>query len=132
MERRMATYVTANGLVLPLSQTPQNWVAGTSASETQSGTALNDQFDGAGGDVLIGGAGDDTYFLWDAVSSVVEQPGQGIDTVYAEYWGPVTLAANVENLFLSSGGSTAGTGNALNNIIVAGSVGATLDGGAGD
>lgn len=30
----MATYITATGLILPVSQTPTNWVAGTSAAET--------------------------------------------------------------------------------------------------
>ncbi|RXT47722.1 Ig-like domain-containing protein [Bradyrhizobium betae] len=128
----MATYVTANGLVLPISQTPDNWPAGTTASETQIGTSGNDQFQGSGGDLLIGGAGDDTYFLWDSASSITEQASQGVDTVYAEYWGAATLSDNVENLFLMSDGSTSGTGNALNNIIVAGAIGATLDGGAGD
>lgn len=128
----MATYVTANGQLLSISRAPDSWPIGTSAAETQIGTSGNDQFQGAGGDTLIGGTGDDTYFLWDAASSTVEQAGQGVDTVYAEYWGAATLSDNVENLFLSSAGSTAGTGNALNNIIVAGTVGATLDGGAGD
>ena len=49
-----------------------------------------------------------------------------------ELLGSVTLPDHVENLFLISGGSTSGTGNGLNNIIAAGSVGATLDGGGGD
>lgn len=89
-------------------------------------------FQGLGGDLLVGGNGDDAYYLWDKTSAAVEQTGQGIDTIYANYWGAVTLADNVENLFLSSDGSTSGTGNGLNNIIVAGSVGATLDGGGGD
>ena len=128
----MAAYVTTTGLVLSVSQAPVNWVAGTAAAETQIGTDANDVFQGAGGDTLVGGTGDDVYYLWDNLSSVVEQGGQGIDTVYSEFWGAVTLADNVENLFLSSAGSTSGTGNALNNIIVAGTVGATLDGGAGD
>jgi serralysin len=128
----MTTYITATGLILPVSQTPTNWVAGTAAAETQIGTSANDVFQGLGGDLLVGGDGDDAYYLWDNTSAVVEQGGQGIDTIYANYWGAVTLPDYVENLFLSSSGSTSGTGNGLNNIIVAGSVGATLDGGGGD
>jgi hypothetical protein len=128
----MTRYFTAKGAELFLSATPNNWPAHTSAKETQVGTANNDVFQGSGGDTLIGGAGDDTYYLWDKNSVAVENAGEGIDTVDARFWGPVTLAANVENLLLNSAGSTAGTGNALNNIIVAGTVGATLNGLAGD
>ena len=128
----MSKYITASGLELLLSGSPSNWVANSTAKETQLGSIKNDVFHGSGGDTLIGGAGDDTYYLWDNTSVVVEKAGEGIDTVDARFWGPVTLAANVENLLLNSAGSTAGTGNALNNIIVAGAVGATLDGLGGD
>jgi Ca2+-binding RTX toxin-like protein len=128
----MPKYITAKGLELTLSGSTGNWVANSTAKETQLGSSKNDVFHGSGGDTLIGGAGDDTYYLWDNTSVVVEKAGEGIDTVDARFWGPVTLAANVENLLLNSPGSTAGTGNALNNIIVAGTVGATLNGLAGD
>jgi Ca2+-binding RTX toxin-like protein len=128
----MPKYITAKGLELTLSGSASNWVANSSAKETQLGSSKNDVFHGSGGDTLIGGAGDDTYYLWDNTSVVVEKAGEGVDTVDARFWGPVTLAANVENLLLNSPGSTAGTGNALNNIIVAGTVGATLNGLAGD
>jgi Ca2+-binding RTX toxin-like protein len=128
----MPKYITAKGLELTLSGSAANWPSNSSAKETQLGSSRNDVFHGAGGDTLIGGAGDDTYYLWDKNSVVVEKAGEGVDTVDARFWGPVTLAANVENLLLNSPGSTAGTGNALNNIIVAGTVGATLNGLAGD
>jgi Ca2+-binding RTX toxin-like protein len=128
----MTKYITAKGVELLVSAASNSWPAYSSAKETQVGTALNDVFQGKGGDTLIGGLGDDYYYLWDSTSAGVEQAGQGIDTIDARFWGPVTLAANIENLFLNSAGSTAGTGNALNNIIVAGTVGATLNGLAGD
>lgn len=128
----MTRYFTAKGVELFLSAAPNSWPTGSSAKETQVGTANNDVFQGSGGDTLVGGAGDDTYYLWDSTSVVVENAGQGIDTVDARFWGPATLAANVENLLLNSAGSTAGTGNGLNNIIVAGTVGATLNGLGGD
>jgi serralysin len=128
----MTRYFTAKGVELFLSATPNSWPAHSSAKETQTGTVNNDVFQGSGGDTLIGGAGDDTYYLWDKNSVAVEYANQGVDTVDVRFWGPATLAANVENLLLNSAGSTAGTGNALNNIIVAGTVGATLNGLAGD
>ncbi len=128
----MPKYITAKGLELTLSGSTSNWVANSTAKETQLGSSKNDVFHGSGGDTLIGGTGDDTYYLWDNTSVVVEKAGEGVDTIDARFWGPVTLAANVENLLLNSPGSTAGTGNALNNVIVAGTVGATLNGLAGD
>ncbi|WP_441234184.1 Ig-like domain-containing protein [Bradyrhizobium sp. 930_D9_N1_4] len=128
----MTTYSTANGITLSTSGSTTRWAINTSGGETQVGTSGNDAFSGAGGDVLIGGLGDDTYYLWDNRETVVEQAGQGVDTVVVNYWGAATLAANVENLILNSPGANSGTGNALNNIIIAGSVGATLDGGAGN
>ncbi|SFJ92424.1 hypothetical protein [Caulobacter sp. UNC279MFTsu5.1] len=128
----MTRYFTAKGVELFLSATPNSWPAYSSAKETRVGTANNDVFQGSGGDTLIGGAGDDTYYMWDKISVAVENAGEGIDTIDARFWGPATLSANVENLLLNSAGSTAGTGNALNNIIVAGTVGATLNGLAGD
>jgi serralysin len=128
----MTRYFTAKGVELFLSAAPNNWPTNSSAKETKVGTVNNDVFQGSGGDTLIGGAGDDTYYMWDRTSVAVEYANQGIDTVDARFWGAATLSANVENLLLNSAGSTAGTGNALNNIIVAGTVGATLNGLAGD
>jgi serralysin len=126
-------YLTATGKELPLSGASQNWVAGATANyQTRYGTSSNDVFYSRYGDTLAGGAGDDIYNLWDSFSKVTEGTGGGVDTVYAYYWGPATLSANVENLFLMGQGSTAGTGNALGNIIVAGDTHATLDGLGGD
>jgi len=128
----MPTYINAKGLTLAVSKATNGWPVNTPAKETQVGKTTNDVFHGQGGDTLVGGKGDDTYYLWDNASTIVELAGEGVDTVDARYWGPVTLAAQVENLFLNSPGGTSGTGNSLNNIIVAGTVGATLDGLAGD
>ncbi len=117
---------------LYLSKASVNSVAASSAKQTQIGTSVNDVFQGSGGDSLVGGLGDDTYNLWDSVSTVTERAGEGIDTAVARFWGAATLSSNVENLTLAGPGSTAGIGNALDNIVMAGSVGATLDGKAGN
>ncbi len=124
-------YVNGKDQEFFLSTAQNNHVAGTSSKETQVGTVRNDNFHGAGGDTLIGGLGDDSYTLWDAASQVIEKVGEGNDTAYVKFGGPVTLAANVENLVLAPAGSYSATGNALDNIIIAGATGATLDGKAG-
>ena len=125
-------YVTASGQKLPLSAAPDSWPTAITGTGVRNGTAKNDYLRGVGGQTLVGGAGDDMYVLTDASIAIVEQAGQGIDTVYVDYRGGVTLANNVENLILRAKGATAGTGNALANVIIAGVSGATLDGGAGN
>jgi serralysin len=105
---------------------------GSANGRTCVGTSLNELFNSASGDTLLGGLGDDTYNLWSSSSRVVERANEGIDTAVVKFWGGATLTDNVENLVLDSAGATAGTGNALDNIIVAGKVGATLDGRRGN
>jgi len=125
-------YINAKQVNLLDSGATQNWVVGTANRETQNGTARNDMFYATTGDTLIGGLGDDTYMIWDPSLTIVEKANEGIDTILAEVWAPITLAANVENLILSGAGARYGTGNAVNNIIVASAAGSTLDGMAGD
>ncbi|QAY77474.1 M10 family metallopeptidase C-terminal domain-containing protein [Sphingosinicella sp. BN140058] len=125
-------YVSAKSTELKLSAKSLNWVSATGSNVVRNGTALGDTFQGLVGDVLVGGLGDDIYHLWANTATATETAGQGVDTVYAYYWGAATLAANVENLILNGKGLTSGTGNALDNIIVAGGIGATLNGLGGD
>jgi len=103
-----------------------------------TGNGGNNRLDGGeGNDTLLGGAGDDTYEI-DALDTVVEGAGAGIDTVRAGF--SYTLGANVENLILA-GGDLNGTGNAFangilgtagNNVLDGGLGADTLDGGAGN
>ena len=54
---------------------------------------------GAGADTMIGGAGNDTYVVDNAGDVVIENAGEGTDTVQrVDHTYP--LAANVENLTL--------------------------------
>lgn len=101
---------------------------GNSAANIIIGNSLNNILDGAGGnDNLQGGAGNDTYIV-NSTSDVVNETAAGsagIDLVISS--ATYVLSTNVDNLRLTAGNIN-GTGNALNNIIYAGSGNNTLDG----
>jgi Ca2+-binding RTX toxin-like protein len=93
-------------------------------------------FNGSDGqiDKLVGGAGDDTYRVLEAIDMISEALGGGTDTVDLRvgFAGSYTLAANVERLLADD--VTAGVtlvGNALDNYITGGAGLDRLDGGAG-
>ena len=94
---------------------------------------------GLGADTLIGGAGNDTYVVDDVGDTVLENPGEGIDSVLSS--ASFTLSDDVENLTLTGSADIDATGNAGDNVltgnagdnILAGLDGAdTLIGGAGN
>ena len=98
-----------------------NTIVGNSGSNILNG--------GAAADVLMGGAGNDAYFVDNAGDLVVENAGEGTDTVYSTVH--YRLPANVENLLLQGNADLQGYGNALANTIVGNSGTNILDGGAG-
>jgi Ca2+-binding RTX toxin-like protein len=81
---------------------------------------------GTGADRMIGSAGNDTYIVDNAGDRVVEQPGEGTDTVKSPF--PGALPANVENFVLT--GSAAGTltGSAVANALTGNGAANTLKG----
>ncbi|ANK90283.1 serralysin-like metalloprotease domain-containing protein [Rhizobium sp. N6212] len=106
--------------------------AGNGLANTITGGAGNDTLNGAAGaDTLIGGAGHDTYIVDNAGDIVTEAADAGTDTVRT-ILAAYTLETNVENLTFIGTGPFAGTGNALDNVIVGGSGSNTLTGGAGN
>jgi Ca2+-binding RTX toxin-like protein len=116
---------------LPHSGASTNWIEGTSSQTTLQGTAGNDYFiPGTSPVKMIGGAGDDIYIVNHAGDQIVENPGQGIDTVLS-WSNSYTLPANVENLTIEGNWSQTGVGNSGNNIITAGTGADTLTGGGG-
>ena len=70
-------------------------VRGQSGRGTRGDDKLMDK---AGGATLVGLGGNDTYQAPDEKTRIVEQPGEGLDTV--ETWNSFKLPANVENLVL--------------------------------
>lgn len=113
---------------------------GNALGNTIRGGLDRDTLMGQGGDDIIaggagaannvfGGAGDD-YYILQAADTVIENAGEGIDTVEARI-ASHTLRANVENLIFGGTGNFTGTGNVLNNLIVGGAGNDTLRGGGG-
>ena len=64
---------------------------------------------GAGADAMSGGAGNDIYFVDNAGDAVIENAGEGNDTVFST--AHFALSANVENLVLQGGADLQGFGN---------------------
>jgi Ca2+-binding RTX toxin-like protein len=97
-----------------------------------NGNPADPDFVGAlGADTLIGGAGNDTYGVDDILDVVVENAGEGTDTIET-FMAALSLEtlANVENLtFLGADAEQfVGTGNAGNNTIGGGDLADTLSG----
>jgi Ca2+-binding RTX toxin-like protein len=114
---------------------------GNTLNNVLIGNASNNWLDGRrGADTMIGGAGDDLYFVENSGDIVVEtSAADGIDTVMSSI--SYTLSQHVENLRLHGSGDQDGTGNDLANQIVGNSRANqlrgldgndTLDGGAGN
>ena len=82
-----------------------------------------------GADFMIGGGGDDTYFVDNGGDRVTEAADGGIDTVNSSI--SYTLGAEVEKLVLTGTGAISGTGNDLPNNIFGNSAANRLDGRAG-
>ncbi|HEY7689546.1 MAG TPA: M10 family metallopeptidase, partial [Dongiaceae bacterium] len=97
------------------------------------GNVLANKLDGAGGaDILMGGDGNDTYFLDDDGDDVVESGGVkgGIDHIISKV--NYTLGDFEENLTLdAAGAATLATGNTLNNVLIGNGLDNTLDGNEG-
>jgi Ca2+-binding RTX toxin-like protein len=102
---------------------------GAQSPGAQAGGNLLDG--GAGVDTLVGGAGNDTYVIDDVGDQIVEQAGNGIDTIRTSFQ-TYALSDIFENLEFSNNSGAVGIGNDLDNKITGGGGGDTLDGGKGN
>jgi Ca2+-binding RTX toxin-like protein len=108
-----------------------NVLIGNSGANTLIGLAGDDVLDGStGADRMEGGIGNDTYFIENASDIVVENPGEGIDTVNSSR--TYTLGTDVENLTLTGTSAINGTGNSVANVLTGNSAANTLTGAAGN
>lgn len=126
-------------------------LTGNSADNSLTGNDADNILDGrAGTDIMSGGLGNDTYVFDNTDDSVIEESGEGTDTVRILYRNtlvtPVTILMtdaayeHIENITILERGFFNVTGNDLDNIIignasvnilVGGDGDNTLDGGAG-
>jgi Ca2+-binding RTX toxin-like protein len=134
-------YTIANGVTIEraIGGAGNDTLIGNDADNSLFGNDGNDRLDGglgrdvlaggAGNDTLIGGTGvanemaggtgNDTYYVSVAGDTLIEQAGEGRDTVrtgLASY----TLKADFEDLTFEGSGNFNGTGNAASNVIIGG------------
>ena len=124
------SYLKYDGTVAVETNTSGPGLYGTDGADTLNGTSAAEALWGKGGDVMVGGAGDDTYYLQDSRDVVIEQAGGGTDMLVA--WKNTSLAdhQNIENLKIDGGGIYA-AGNGGDNVIYAGSGAEQIYGGKG-
>lgn len=125
------TVLNALGKTLFYSDSSTGFFSATGSGPTLYGTAGNDSMwgDSAVNVTMIGGTGDDIYYLYSAINRAYEAAGQGIDTIST--WMSYTLPANFENLTVT-GNLRYAFGNSVDNIIKGASGRQTLDGGDGN
>ena len=103
---------------------------GTGGSNAMYGNAGNNLVDGgAGVDGMYGLAGNDVYFVDNPGDAVIENPGDGNDTVFST--AHFRLSADVEYLVLQGSADLQGYGNNLGNLIYGNSGNNLLDGAGG-
>jgi Ca2+-binding RTX toxin-like protein len=109
-------------------------LTGDGNANSLSGGLGNDTLDGGGGaDTLTGGDGNDHYYIDHLGDQVIETNAAaagGTDLVHTTL-ASYTLGNHVENGRILASGAANLTGNALNNLLYAGTGNNVLDGGAG-
>ncbi|MBI2257025.1 MAG: matrixin family metalloprotease, partial [Proteobacteria bacterium] len=115
-----------------LTGTAASTFFGSLSDDVAYGNASANRLAGAGGaDTLSGGKGDDYYVIDDA-DTIVENAGEGTDTVEVGFDGPYTLGTNFENLVVGMGIGGSVAGNAYNNTLTGNGWDNRLDGGGGN
>ena len=124
--------ITSPKTAIAFGVTIENAV-GTNYNDTITGNDAANVLDGGlGADTLAGGLGNDTYIVRTADDVVIENPGEGTDTVLAWFSYSIALLPNLENLTLHETEiAFNGTGNAGSNIIMGNAARNFLDGRGG-
>lgn len=106
-------------------------LTGGGGNDTLLGYGGNDSLvGGTGNDSMAGGSGNDTYVVDSTGDVVTELGGEGTDLVQASVHH--ILAAQVENLTLTTAAALNGTGNLLNNVLTGNAAANVLTGAGGN
>ncbi|HIK06710.1 MAG TPA: calcium-binding protein [Trichormus sp. M33_DOE_039] len=125
--------LTGTGAINGTGNAANNTITGNSGNNRLDGGAGNDTLNGGAGiDTLIGGLGNDTYIVDTTTDTIIENAGEGTDTVSSSVTFSLAALSNIEKLTLTGTGAINGTGNAVNNTITGNSGNNRLDGGAGN
>ena len=123
--------LTGTGNINGTGNSLDNVLTGNAGNNILSGGAGADTLDGgAGQDTLIGGMGNDVYIINSLDDVIIEEAGQGIDTVKSSI--SYVLGDDVENLLLTGWDDLNGTGNSLDNVVTGNSGDNVLHGGTGN
>ena len=122
---------TAGNDVIDMTHTVAGQPFPTTEGDILNGGAGDDTLNGGtGADQMWGGQGSDTYFVDNAGDVVTENAAEGNDLINASV--SYTLSANTEALVLIEGaGPIAGLGNSADNYLQGNSDNNALDGGTG-
>ena len=113
-----------------LGWNPDEGTGNTLANHIIGNGADNRLDGGLGADAMQGGWGNDIYVVDNSADRVIEQDGEGNDTVLSSV--SFTLAAHVDNLTLTGSAAIDGTGSFLANVLTGNAAANRLDGKAGD
>jgi Ca2+-binding RTX toxin-like protein len=102
-------------------------------NEIVYGSPGDDTLEGLNGNyTLIGYSGNDTYIVDRTTNTIIENAGEGTDTISSSVTFSLAALPNIENLTLTGTAAINGTGNAANNVIIGNSANNSLDGGDGN
>jgi len=110
-----------------------NALTGNSANNTLIGSLGLDTLNGgAGVDSLVGGTGNDTYIVDTITDYIVENAGEGTDTIQSAVNFNLLVFSNIENLTLTGTAAINGTGNSGANVLTGNSSANVLNGRSGN
>jgi VCBS repeat-containing protein len=110
-----------------------NRLVGTSGTNRIEGGAGDDVLDGgAGADTLVGGIGNDLFVVDNLADTVIENAGEGNDTVSASISYALAAGSNIENITLLGEGNLNATGDEGDNILVGNNGRNSIRGNGGD
>ncbi len=111
-----------------------NVIDGGQADDLLIGGAGNDTFNRNGrfgSDTMQGGVGNDIYYIDGLDDVVIENANEGTDLIVSSTSLDLSLNANVENLTLTGIDNITATGNALSNVLTGNAGNNILDGAEG-